>query len=132
MAWLDKKNREKSIQDWKERDDCCFMTFALTEGIDLPGQKYPLNIVAKIPFLPYKSDLWTDRRKERDMKLPNNKRWENISVAMNVQQAAGRCCRGPTDFSETYILDSSFEYFYRKNYMLFEDWFKDSLMRKNA
>jgi Rad3-related DNA helicase len=144
VKWVEKKGREESIQAWKDLDDAVLMSVACEEGLDLPGicqdpmhperdmdkNKYPLNIIAKIPFLPYHVDEWTNRRKEHDMKLPNNKRWENISVAMNIQQAAGRCCRGPMDFSETYILDSSFEYFYRKNYMLFEDWFKDSLCRK--
>jgi Rad3-related DNA helicase len=55
-----------------------------------------------------------------------------VSVAQAIQQAAGRCTRGPGDWSETYILDSSFEWFYRKNFKLFEDWFKDALMRKEA
>jgi Rad3-related DNA helicase len=50
-------------------------------------------------------------------------------VALAIQQAAGRCTRGPGDFSETYILDSSFEWFYKRNYNLFEEWFKSALCK---
>jgi Rad3-related DNA helicase len=126
------RKREEIIELWKNSEDTCFMSVACEEGLDLPGEKYPLNIIAKVPFLPYKSDEWTDRRKARDNKLPADRRWENVSVAQAIQQAAGRCTRGPGDWSETYILDSSFEWFYRKNFKLFEDWFKDALMRKEA
>ena len=52
--------------------------------------------------------------------LPAEKRWENVSVALAIQQAAGRCTQGPGDFSETWILDASFEFFYKRNYNLFE------------
>lgn len=130
VKWVEKKGREESIQAWKDLDDAVLMSVACEEGLDLPGEKYPLNIIAKVPFLPYKSDEWTERRKARDNKLPAIQRWENVSVAIAIQQAAGRCTRGPNDRSETYILDSSFEWFYKRNYMLFEDWFKNALMRK--
>ena len=106
------------------------MSVACEEGLDLPGEKYPLNIIAKVPFLPYKSDEWTDRRKALDNALPSEQRWENVSVALSIQQACGRCTRGPSDWSETYILDSSFEWFYRRNFSLFEPWFRDALMKK--
>ena len=96
---------------------------------DIDKNKYPLNVIAKVPFLPYKSDEWTEKRKAADNKLPAERRWENVSVALAIQQAAGRCTRGPGDFSETYILDSSFEWFYKRNFNLFESWFKDALCK---
>ena len=129
VKWVEQKVREESIQAWQEADDCVLMSVACEEGLDLPGEKYPLNIIAKVPFLPYKSDEWTERRKKQDNKLPAGQRWENVSVALAIQQAAGRCTRGPGDFSETYILDSSFEWFYKRNYNLFEVWFKDALCK---
>ena len=128
--WIDKGKRDECITGWKELNYVALMSVACEEGVDLPGEKYPLNIIAKIPFLPYKSDAWTDKRKEADMKLPAEQRWENVSVATAIMQAAGRTTRGPDDWSETYILDGSFEYFYKKNYVLFLPWFRDALMRK--
>lgn len=130
--WIDRKDREGSIKTWQEMDDTCLLSVACEEGLDLPGEKYPLNIIAKVPFLPYKSDEWTDKRKALDNSLPPEQRWENVSVALSIQQACGRCTRGPSDWSETYILDASFEWFYRRNFSLFETWFRDALMKKVA
>ena len=96
---------------------------------DIDKNKYPLNVIAKVPFLPYKIDPWTEKRKSSDNLLSAEKKWENVSVAINIQQACGRCTRGPSDFSETWILDASFEFFYKRNYNLFESWFKDALCK---
>jgi len=74
-------------------------------------------------------DQGTEKRKAADNLLPAERRWENVSVALAIQQAAGRCTRGPGDFSETWILDASFEFFYKRNYNLFESWFKDALCK---
>lgn len=127
--WVMPREREQSIERWKAAEDACLMSVACEEGLDLAGEKYPLNVIAKVPFLPYKSDEWTEKRKAADNLLPAEKRWENVSVALAIQQAAGRCTRGPGDWSETYILDSSFEWFYKRNYNLFESWFKDALCK---
>ncbi len=127
--WTERGKQEENIKKWMDADDCCLMSVACEEGLDLPGEKYPLNIIAKVPFLPYKTDPWTERRKAADNLLPAERRWENVSVALAIQQAAGRCTRGPGDWSETYILDSSFEWFYKRNFNLFESWFKDALCK---
>lgn len=127
--WVMPREREQSIERWKAAEDACLMSVACEEGLDLAGEKYPLNVIAKVPFLPYKSDEWTEKRKAADNLLPAERRWENVSVALAIQQAAGRCTRGPGDWSETYILDSSFEWFYKRNYNLFEAWFKDALCK---
>ena len=127
--WVMPREREQSIERWKAAEDACLMSVACEEGLDLAGEKYPLNVIAKVPFLPYKSDEWTEKRKASDNLLPAERRWENVSVALAIQQAAGRCTRGPGDFSETWILDASFEFFYKRNYNLFESWFKDALCK---
>jgi len=127
--WVEKNEREENIQTWKEMNDVCLMSVACEEGLDLPGEKYPLNIIAKVPF-GYRGDEWFMKRIEADASLPAEQKWENVAVAVAIQQAAGRCTRGPDDFSETYILDGSFEWFYKRNYALFEGWFKDALRRK--
>lgn len=127
--WVMPKDREGSIQAWKETEDTCLMAVACEEGLDLAGEKYPLNIIAKIPF-GFRGDDWMLAREARDKKLSNELHFEDVRVATAIQQAAGRCSRGPGDFSETYIMDSSFEQFYRRNYNLFQSWFRDALRRK--
>ena len=128
--WVEKKDREGSIRAWMESEDTCLMSVACEEGLDLAGEKYPLNIIAKIPF-GFRGDDWMLAREAKDKPLQNDQHFEDVRVATAIQQAAGRCTRGPGDFSETYIMDSSFEQFYRRNWNLFQPWFREALRRKN-
>ena len=128
--WIEPKDREGSIRAWMELEDVALMAVACEEGIDLAGEKYPLNIIAKIPF-GFRGDDWMLAREAQDKPLQNDLHFEDVRVATAIQQACGRCTRGPGDFSETYIMDSSFEQFYRRNYNLFQPWFRDALRRKN-
>jgi Rad3-related DNA helicase len=105
------------------------MAVACEEGIDLSGPKYPLNILAKIGF-GFRGSDWVLAREAQDKPLPNYQHFEDVRVATEIQQAAGRTTRGPDDWSETYILDSSFESFYRRNYNLFQPYFREALRRK--
>lgn len=127
--WVERKDREGSIKAWMETEDTCLMAVACEEGLDLAGPKYPLNVIAKVPF-GFRGDDWMLAREARDKPLQNDLHFEDVRVATAIQQAAGRCTRGPGDWSETYIMDSSFEQFYRRNHNLFQSWFKDALRRK--
>jgi hypothetical protein len=127
--WVMKDDREGSIKEWQETDNTILMAVACEEGLDLAGPKYPLNIVAKVPF-GFRGDEWMIAREAQDKPLDNALHFEDVRVAVAIQQAAGRTTRSPEDFSETYILDSSFEQFYRRNHNLFQDWFKAALRRR--
>ncbi len=127
--WVEPKDREGSIQAWMDLEDVALMAVACEEGLDLAGEKYPLNIIAKIPF-GFRGDDWMLAREAKDKPLQNDLHFEDVRVATAIQQACGRCTRGPGDFSETYIMDSSFEQFYRRNYNLFQPWFREALRRK--
>jgi Rad3-related DNA helicase len=116
------KDREASLNDWKESKNKIFLSVKYEEGIDLKGDQFPINIIAKIPFQ-YLGDEWVNARDNLD-----NKAWSNKQTAIDVQQAAGRCTRDPKDYSETYILDASFGNFYRNNMSLFEPWFQEALV----
>lgn len=129
--WVDKKDREGSIKAWMDAENTVLMAVACEEGLDLAGEKYPLNIIAKVPF-GFRGDEWMLTREKMDRHLPNYQHFEDVRVATAIQQAAGRTTRGMEDFSETYIMDSSFEAFYRRNYNLFQDWFRSALLRKKS
>ena len=115
-------DRETSLNEWKESQNKIFLSVKYEEGIDLKGDKFPINIIAKIPFQ-YLGDEWVQARDKLD-----NRAWSNKQTAIDIQQAAGRCTRDPKDYSETYILDASFGNFYRNNVSLFEPWFRESLV----
>jgi Rad3-related DNA helicase len=98
-----------------------FMSVAFDEGLDLKGPEYPMNIIAKIPF-EYLRDEFVIARNENDNKL----RYYTFA-AVKVMQAAGRCTRTPDDFSETWILDGSWNGLYYSNKAKFLPWFKAAL-----
>lgn len=118
----DRDAREDSKKAFLEaKGQAIFLSVAFEEGLDLKGPEYPLNIISKVPFENI-SDEFVKRRNEMD-------KWMryNLYAATAMMQAAGRCTRSPSDFSETYILDKSWQGFYARNKGLFYDWFKASL-----
>jgi len=127
IAWMSPKSRSENIEQWKNSDGSIFMSVGCEEGLDLKGDKFPLNIVAVVPFT-FRGDAWAMAREDADKKLPAEQRLGIVQTAISIQQACGRCCRDPLDFSESYILDSNFGWFFRRYNNLFQDWFTDALM----
>jgi Rad3-related DNA helicase len=121
----EKDYREKALSDWQSKDDAIFLSVRYEEGISLDGPKYPMNIICKIPF-PNLSDVWVQSRNKLD-----GWTWYAIETISRLQQACGRTTRGPEDYSETWILDLSFENLYKRNNNLFQPWFRDALIWKN-
>lgn len=75
---------------------------AMTEGLDLVGDKATFQILLKCPYANYKEDL---RIKRRLLELRHN-RWYNVRTLKTIIQAYGRAVRSPTDRAAFYILDS--------------------------
>jgi Rad3-related DNA helicase len=115
------EGRERTMAEWRSNRDTILLAVDRNEGISCDGQEYPLNVIANIAFPPYK-DSWIAARNAFD-----NKRWYNQSIAVDTMQACGRCTRGPEDFSTTVIMDGKFQFFYGKNRMLFQPWFREAL-----
>ncbi len=120
----DQQDREGSKNRFLNAREAIFLSVNFEEGLDLKGPDYPLNIIAKVPFENI-GDEFVKARNERD-----NYRRYNMHAAVAVMQAAGRCTRTVDDFSETYILDSSWQGFFNRCKKLFQPWFVASLKRK--
>jgi Rad3-related DNA helicase len=118
----DRNHRKEDLMSWMEQDDTVFLSVNYEEGIDLKGEKFPMNVICKIPF-PYLGDPWIKARNDLD-----GWQWYNLETAVAIMQACGRTTRSLDDYSETVILDSSFGGFYNKNRTLFADWFKSALI----
>ena len=115
------EHRNEILNVWMDSDNSVFLSIAMSQGLDLPGEKYPLNVIAKLPF-PNLGDQWIAARNIYDS-------WNfyNCTTAIEVQQACGRTTRGPDDFSSTYILDASFGSFFGRARKFFLPWFVESL-----
>ena len=105
----------------QKEGECVFLSIAFSEGIDLKGPDYPMNIIAKIPFENIKDEFIAHRNQH------DNYLRYNTFVAVDVMQSAGRCTRTPSDFSETWILDKSWQSLFNRNKKLFAPWFVAAL-----
>ena len=119
----DRNDREGSKLRWMNKPNSLFLSVEFVEGLDLKGPEYPMNIIAKVPFEPIK-DEFVVARNDHD-----NKKRYNVYAAVEVMQAAGRTTRTKDDYSETYILDSSWQSFHRRYKKLFHPWFDAACLR---
>lgn len=113
--------RELYKEMFMNSDESIFLSIKFSEGLDLKGPDYKMNILAKIPFENIK-DEYVAQRNQNDNYLRYN-----TFAAVDVMQAAGRCTRTPEDFSETWILDESWKGLLNRNRKKFEPWFVAAL-----
>jgi Rad3-related DNA helicase len=97
---------------------------SMERGIDLPDDNCRFIVIVKMPF-PYLGD---PQIKARLYQGRSGRSWYNAITARRIVQSTGRGMRSPTDFCESYILDSNFEAFYQKNRSMFPRWWREALI----
>jgi len=93
---------------------------SLHTGLDLKDGLSRFQIITKVPY-PNKSDRWTNAKREVDAE------WYYWQTALRLIQAYGRSVRSREDWARTYILDSAFRYFVRKNRNTIPVWFMQAI-----
>jgi ATP-dependent DNA helicase DinG len=89
-------------------------------GLDLKDDLSRFQIITKVPY-PNLGDRWTNAKREKDQE------WYYWQTALKLVQTYGRSVRSKEDWAKTYILDSAFIYFLRKNGNILPDWFKQAI-----
>ena len=89
---------------------------SLHTGLDLKDGLSRFQIITKVPY-PNKSDRWTNAKRQVD------EEWYYWQTALRLIQAYGRSIRSKDDWARTYVLDSAFSYFVRKNRNILPRWF---------
>jgi ATP-dependent DNA helicase DinG len=89
---------------------------SLHTGLNLKDELSRFQIITKVPY-PNKSDRWTNAKRETD------EEWYYWQTALKLIQAYGRSIRSKEDWAKTYVLDSAFGYFAKKNKNILPDWF---------
>ncbi|HZC49707.1 MAG TPA: ATP-dependent DNA helicase [Nitrososphaeraceae archaeon] len=89
---------------------------SLHTGLDLKDDLSRFQIITKVPY-PNKGDRWTNAKREID------EEWYYWQTALKLIQAYGRSIRSKEDWAKTYVLDSAFGYFVKKNKNILPDWF---------
>lgn len=93
---------------------------SLHTGLDLKDGLSRFQIITKVPY-PNKSDRWTNAKSEVDPE------WYYWQTALRLIQAYGRSVRSREDWARTYVLDSAFRYFVRKNKNTVPAWFMQAI-----
>ena len=89
-------------------------------GLDLKDELSTFQIITKVPY-PNKRDRWTNAKRDVD------EEWYYWQTALKLVQAYGRSVRSKDDWAKTYILDSAFGYFVKKNINILPDWFRQAI-----
>ena len=119
------KNRDDNLAFFHKstKDDLVLISPSLQEGIDLKDELSRFTVICKMPYASL-ADEWVKKRMELSPK------WYGEQTIMNLVQMSGRSVRTETDHAETYILDSDFNWFFKKNKNKFPIWWKDSVILK--
>jgi ATP-dependent DNA helicase DinG len=96
---------------------------SLHTGLDLKDELSRFQIITKVPY-PNKSDRWTNAKRGVDSE------WYYWQTALKLIQAYGRSVRSKDDWARTYILDSAFGYFVKKNKNILPSWFIQAIKGK--
>tara|TARA_R100000657_G_C4681878_1_gene131252 strand:+ start:1823 stop:3448 length:1626 start_codon:yes stop_codon:yes gene_type:complete len=114
----DSKNRDAVLkQHINSKEPTVLLSPSMTEGVDLKGDLSRFQVICKVPY-PWLGDPIVRKRMN---KFPD---WYPLKTAMTVVQAVGRSVRNSNDTAITYILDSDWSRFYKKNNKLFCEDFK--------
>jgi Rad3-related DNA helicase len=109
----DSTNRDFILKLHEESDvPSVLVSPSMMEGVDLAGDKSRFQIICKVPF-PYLGDLVVQKR----MKLQPS--WYDYKTVMSTVQAFGRSVRNENDYAVSYVLDSDWLRFYKKNKNMF-------------
>ncbi len=101
---------------------CIFQ--ATNSGLDLKDNLSRFQIITKVPY-PNKSDRWINAKRKED------EEWYYWQTALKLIQAYGRSVRSKEDWAKTYVLDSAFGYFVKKNQNILPIWFINAIKSRN-
>ncbi|MGE5662115.1 MAG: helicase C-terminal domain-containing protein [Ignavibacteriales bacterium] len=117
--------REEVVQEhFYAKKPTVLISPSLHTGLDLKEDLSRFQIITKVPY-PNKSDRWINAKRN---KVPE---WYYWQTGLKLVQAYGRSVRSKDDWARTYILDSAFQYFLRKNRGVLPGWFLNAIKNYN-
>ena len=121
-SYSDSKGRDRAISLF-DAPNTMVIAPSLNRGVDLPGAKCSVQIIAKVPY-PYLGDPLVSKRLHDDM----GELWYRSETARSIVQSTGRAIRSPEDHATTYILDSGYGGFLnRGGRSLLPEWWLESV-----
>ena len=93
---------------------------SLHTGLDLKDDLSRFQIITKVPY-PNIGDRWINEKRK------TNGQWYTWQTALRLVQGYGRSIRSKEDWAKTYVLDSAFGSFVKKNTNILPDWFTQAI-----
>jgi Rad3-related DNA helicase len=93
---------------------------SLHTGLDLKDDLSRFQVITKVPY-PNLGDRWINEKKKM------SGQWYNWQTALKLVQGYGRSIRSKEDWAKTYVLDSAFGYFIKKNNNILPGWFTKAI-----
>jgi Rad3-related DNA helicase len=117
------ENRDEILEQHKRaKTPTVLLSPSMTEGVDLKDDLSRFQIICKVPF-PYLGDQLVKKKSAKyDW-------YYGFATAKTLVQSVGRSVRNKNDTAVTYILDSGFDYFFKRNEQFFSDDFKSCMIK---
>lgn len=116
------ENRQEMLNKHiKSKTPTVLLSPSMTEGVDLSGDASRFQILCKVPY-PFLGDKLVKK------KMHKWEWWYPMHTCKTIIQSVGRSVRNNEDHAVTYILDSDWEYFYKKNGNSFPKDFRQCLL----
>lgn len=113
--------RDRAVEEHLSTDyPTVLISPSMSEGLDLKEDLSRFQIICKVPY-PY-LDHYVRARLQRDPA------WYTLRTAVALVQATGRSIRSENDKADTYILDSEFASFLRRNRKFLPKWWVESIV----
>ena len=120
VAGISFVNATQFKQHIKSKEPTVLLSPSMTEGVGLHGDISRFQIICKVPY-PYLGDKLIRKR------MNKWKWWYPLQTAKTIVQAVGRSVRSNDDHAVTYILDSDWDYFFKRNKLFFPKGFRDTI-----
>lgn len=114
----ERPREEVTTEHFRSTRPSVLISPSLHTGLDLKDERSRFQILVKVPY-PSKGDKWISAKMERDPA------WYNWQTKLRIVQAYGRSVRSKDDWAKTYVLDSAFGSFIRKNRL--PGWFMEAM-----
>lgn len=101
------KNRHKKLEEYKSSKNSVLVSPSMSEGVDLPGEQCRFQVIYKLPFMTLSEQV----RK----RLNEDEEWYDYRTCISLVQTFGRGIRFDGDYCTTYVVDSRFNDFIRKD-----------------
>lgn len=120
LIFHESDNREKQLNKMKKKKSGVIVSPSMTSGISLDDDLSRFQVLLKVPY----PNISSNKIKARQT---TNKKWYAWRTIVDIVQAYGRSTRSETDWSDTYILDSSFGDLLRFNRKMMPKYFVEAI-----